>query len=39
MGLPLARVAGDPALQILVVRRSEAWGVVRNELDVPSVVR
>jgi len=39
MGTPIARVTGDPSLRLMVIRNGEAWGSVRNELDVPFVVR
>jgi hypothetical protein len=36
---PVARVTGEPTLRILVIREGEVWGVIRDELDVPSLVR
>jgi len=38
-GTPIAHVVGDPSLRLMVIRNDEAWGSVRNELDVPFVVR
>jgi hypothetical protein len=39
MGTPIAHVTGDPSLRLMAIRNGEAWGSVRNELDVPFVVR